>query len=654
MEICDTINVCMNKKRGDAVLDGRKVIGVCCATVNKEPSKPLVDGLAELLKDRADYRMLVFQCFEDLYGNSRSNTGSSSVFSLINYDMIDVMVMVPDSLHSRTVVEKIAEDCRSNNVPLISVDIPIEGAYSVSFGYGEAFSAIVDHILGWHSCRRIKLVAGQKGNDFSETRVKCCRDLMAKYGLTLNDDDIYYCDFWEGPTYAAMDRFFESGEPLPEAFICCNDTMAMSVCLKLNEHGVRVPEDVFVTGFDGIKIEQYHKPRLTTAVRNNAMIAEKLLELADGITSGEYPEPFDAELSYEPVFSESCGCAFPDQGNSNRLLADFVQSYAYALNYEEHVNNMENRIAADPSPGNVRSTLDEYCFRNSVICLTEEYCRCFTDSEEHQAEFTGFGNMRVFLNTFTDGRNTGSVDFPAKRLMPLLENSFSEYNTLFIVPLHFQDRVIGYLVTHYAHDEHHNERMYTLCNSLNRCFETMRLHEQMANLNRQLEFMFTHDHLTQIYNRYGFYKSFRENCAKLEGKYCDVFIVSIDLNDMKYINDNFGHSAGDNALCITAKALTGAAEECGDVICSRFGGDEFVAAKVCCGDAREQSERYRDAFVRVLGELNSAAGAQYQVHVGLGVYSADLDGVDSIESLIELADRLMYSDKAKHKRHPRN
>ena len=73
-----------------------------------------------------------------------------------------------------------------------------------------------------------------------------------------------------------------------------------------HEHGVRVPEDVFVTGFDGIKIEQYHKPRLTTAVRNNAMIAEKLLELADGITSGEYPEPFDAELSYEPVFSESC------------------------------------------------------------------------------------------------------------------------------------------------------------------------------------------------------------------------------------------------------------------------------------------------------------------------------------------------------------
>ena len=42
------------------------------------------------------------------------------------------------------------------------------------------------------------------------------------------------------------------------------------------------------------------------------------------------------------------------------------------------------------------------------------------------------------------------------------------------------------------------------------------------------------------------------------------------------------------------------------------------------------------------------------MNVGLGVYSASLAAVDSIDGLIELADRLMYSDKAKHKRHPRS
>ena len=68
----------------------------------------------------------------------------------------------------------------------------------------------------------------------------------------------------------------------------------------------------------------------------------------------------------------------------------------------------------------------------------------------------------------------------------------------------------------------------------------------------------------------------------------------------------------------------------------------------------EQAEKYRRGFEEKLAEINAASGKKYQVQVGFGVYSASLSGVDSIDGLIELADRLMYSDKAKHKRHPRN
>lgn len=636
------------------MLNGVKVIGVMCAAINKEPSKPLIDNLAALLLNSKEYRLLVFQCFEDLYANTPSDIGGMSVFNLINYDIIDVMVIVPASLHSKEHAEALAENCVKNDVPLISVDIPLPGAYCVTFDYMGAFGAIIEHVLSWHSCKRIKLVAGTKGNPFSDVREETCRRLMKEHGLELQERDIMYCDFWEGPTYEAMDRFFESGEPLPEVFICCNDSMAMAVCLKLNEHGINVPDDVIVTGFDGIQIEKFHKPRLTTAVRNNKALAKTLLKLSGEIISGNSTEPYQIDLDYDPVFSESCGCGCNELGNSNRVIADFVRSYSYALNYEEHVNNMENRIAADPTPENVNKVLNEFCFRNTVICLTDEIYQCITGSKETPGKFSGFGDMHVFACTFDDGRNSEGVVFPAARLIPLLENSFSEYNTLLITALHFQDMVLGYIVTHYANDEHHNERMYTFCTSLDRCIETMRIHEHMSSLNRRLEFMFTHDQLTKIYNRYGFYNGFRESYDSVSGER-DVFIVSIDLNDMKYINDNFGHAAGDDALCITARALESAAEYCGGgVVCSRFGGDEFVAAKVCPGDAQQQAEKYRSGFVKVLEELNSTSGKPYRVNVGLGVYSASLEGVDSIDGLIELADRLMYSDKARHKRHPRN
>lgn len=639
------------------MLNGVITVGVCCAAANKDISKSVLDALADIVKSGEKYRMLIFQCFGDMFYSSGSNDGESSIFSLINYDMLDAMIIVPASIHDRSVIERIVNDCRECGVPLISVDIPLPGAFCISFGYGEAFGKIVEHVISRHDCRRIKLIAGCQGNPFSDTRIKSCREIMRRHGLALGDGDIYYGDFWDGPTYAAMDRFFESGEELPDAFVCCNDTMAMAVCLKLSERGIKIPDDVIVTGFDGIAIEKYHRPRLTTAARNDAQLACTLLEIVDKVYNDRNLAPYTVELPYEPVFSESCGCACRDEASPNAQLAEYVKSYSYSLNYEEYINIMENTAAADPVPENIRKVLEKYCCGNSMVCLTDEFCKFLSaERQEPLPEFSRFGEMHVFACTNTNGRKdlTGMV-FPASRIIPQFDAVTSEDRMTFLIPLFFQNNVHGYFVTPYVRDEHHSERLYTFCNSLNRCLENMRTHEHMRALNRRLEFMFTHDQLTQIYNRYGFYQGFREEYMARSGGNCDVFIVSADMNDMKYINDNFGHAEGDEALCMIARALSGASESVGGgVICSRFGGDEFVAAKICQGDAAEQAEKYRCGFAERLSEINAASGKEYQVQVGFGVYSASISGVESIDGLIELADRLMYSDKAKHKRHPRN
>ena len=635
------------------MLNRSGIIGLCCTAANKEPSKPIIDAIAKHLEKTGSHKMLVFQCFEDMHMNTPTDIGGASVYKLINYDMLDAMVIVPFSMHDHAVIDQVVQECIKHDVPLISIDMEIPGAFTVQFGYGEAFGTIVEHVLDVHGCRRIKLVSGPADNPFSQQRVERCREIMRLHGLTLNDSDIICGEFWENPTYEAMDRFFESGEPLPEAFICCNDAMAMAVCLKLTEHGYSVPEDVIVTGFDGINLERYHKPRLTTASRDHSQIADTVLGIIARICAEPGLEPYKVELKYDPVFSESCGCGTGKSADPNRVVADIMEDYRNALNYEEYVNHMENEIAADPAPGNVHNVLKKYSPGNAMICLTEELNRYFHGQDDSLPAVTGFGDMRGFLSTF-EGRSDEGTVFPAARLIPQLENSFGANNTLFIIPLHFQDTVHGYFIPHYVLDEHHNERLYTFCTSLNRCLETMCAHEHMSILNRRLEFMFTHDHLTQIYNRYGFYNGFRRSCADIVGSR-EVFIVSIDLNDMKYINDNYGHSAGDDALCITSAALTRAAEHCGgNAICSRFGGDEFVAAEVCQGSAKEKSDKFREGFVKALAELNAASGRPFAVKVSIGVYSASLEGVDSIDELIELADRLMYSDKARHKRHPRN
>ncbi len=657
-----------------------KYIGFCCSTVHKEPVKPIIDSVADLVKKNGKYRTIVYHCFEDLYYNNRNDLGARTVFEVINYDMLDAMVLFPNNILDKDLVNGIAYKCAEHNVPVISVDGDIEGAYKVYFGYGEAFSKIVEHVIVKHGCKKIKFFAGLRGNEFSRTRIKACSDVMERHGLELKEADIMYGDFWEMPTYKEMDKFFESGEPLPDAFICSNDSMAMAVCLKLNEHGYRVPKDVIVTGFDGIEMERYHTPRLCTAVRDNDELAAAIIEVVDRVCGGKgaYITPFSKELLYKPVYSESCGCVKENNGNRNRQLSDFVRSYSFSRTFEEHMDVMENKIAADPTPENVRAVLRSYGFGKSAVCITESFRESAVDSIRNGALQKQSStqarrdssvypqDMSVFVSTYNDGSQIESTTFSSDKLLPDIDRAFGEYNTIFVIPIHFQDTVIGYYVTPYVSQEHHNDRLYTFTMSLNRCLEQMRLHEYMLSLNHRLGFLYTHDRLTGIFNRYGFYESFHERMDSNSYGVKDVFIASIDLNDMKYINDNFGHSAGDDALIITAKALIGASmtdwnekkELKGDgengVICARFGGDEFVAAKICDGDAKTEGERYHERFMMVLNELNRKSGYPFEVHVSFGVYASSLDNVDGIDALIELADRLMYTDKAKHKRKPRN
>lgn len=632
-----------------------KTIGFCCTAAQKEPVLPIIKNICGKLRGNSGYRMVVYHCFEELYYDNKNNRGAASVFDLINYDMLDVLVIASPSLQDKNVVRRIIQRSVEHGVPVISIDERYENASCISFDYGEAFSKIVEHIIGVHGVRRIKLMAGFKDNEFSQTRIDSCAEVMSRFGLTLRQEDILYGDFWDMPTYAAMDKFFASGEPLPEAFICCNDTMAISVCRKLREHGFRVPQDVIVSGFDGIEVEKYHSPRLTTAIRDNAALVDSLFEMIENLTNGA--QAYNVVQTYTPVFSESCGCA-ENAGDICLRLIDFVQSHSAGRLFEEEMNDMSHVISAEPTLENVRRVLHEKSFDNTVICVTEELyrgmCSEFGDGGISIADGSYPDTMRVFMSKFYDGRSYDDTVFMTAELLPEFDRCFGDCNTIYIMPLHFRDSIAGYFMTHYCEMEHYNELLYTYSSYLNICIETMNMHERLTGINRKMEFLFTHDQLTKIYNRYGFYNSFRANITELSGEARDVYIVSVDLNDMKYINDNFGHSGGDDALEITAQALTMAAQGDPRVICSRFGGDEFVVARVCGGDAKQLSEQYRERFVQALYGLNDTSGKPFAVEASVGVFCADLDEADSVDRLIELADRLMYTDKARYKRHPRS
>lgn len=138
------------------------------------------------------------------------------------------------------------------------------------------------------------------------------------------------------------------------------------------------------------------------------------------------------------------------------------------------------------------------------------------------------------------------------------------------------------------------------------------------------------DPLTSLYNRQSYYQDIENNSRYITG------VVSIDMNDLKYLNDTFGHQAGDDALKTVAKIIR---SNCGNnATVYRVGGDEFMifyirtSEIVICSDIEAmRSALSKTDFVCAFGyEMTAQA--------------------KNIQEAIRVSDRLMYENKAEIKK----
>jgi LacI family transcriptional regulator len=97
-------------------------------------------------------------------------------------------------------------------------------------------------------------------------------------------------------------------EPLPQAFACANDQTAVGVIYALSGHGLSVPEDVVVTGFDDISLTRYFNPSLTTIRQSGSILGEVAVDALVSMLDGTATLQRNVVLPTELVVRRSCGC----------------------------------------------------------------------------------------------------------------------------------------------------------------------------------------------------------------------------------------------------------------------------------------------------------------------------------------------------------
>jgi diguanylate cyclase (GGDEF)-like protein len=172
--------------------------------------------------------------------------------------------------------------------------------------------------------------------------------------------------------------------------------------------------------------------------------------------------------------------------------------------------------------------------------------------------------------------------------------------------------------------------------------ERQRSHEELANREKELIFLATHDALTGLPNRTLILDRIEQMLTRARIQQEPVAALFIDLDNFKAINDSLGHTAGDELLCAVAARLEGAVRET-DAL-GRLGGDEFVviADGLSLAAGPELiAERLLEAFGEPF-KLSAAEDASVLVKASVGIATGQRA---SAEDLLRDADIAMYRAK---------
>jgi LacI family transcriptional regulator len=164
------------------------------------------------------------------------------------------------------------------------------------------------HLIHDHGYRTLGYLGGYGDSPDSLARQEALAAEAADAGADLRGGRDWQGNYFAAGGAAVTEKLLAKGERLPRAIVCANDQTALGVVYVLRRHGIAVPEQVAVTGFDDIPMARHLHPRLTTVRQPIGELGETAFEVLFAMIGKQQPPDRDIVLPARLIRRESCGC----------------------------------------------------------------------------------------------------------------------------------------------------------------------------------------------------------------------------------------------------------------------------------------------------------------------------------------------------------
>jgi LacI family transcriptional regulator len=197
-------------------------------------------------------------------------------------------------------------------VPIVTLaGTPTPASLNVRCDNEHGIRELVRHLVTDHGYRSLGYVSGRSDSPDNRTRSRAFETEAAAAGADFDTGP-----GWQGNYSAAgganvVEALLDAGRNLPRAVLCANDQTALGVIHALAQRGIRVPQDVAITGFDDVPVARHLHPPLTTVRQPMQELGATAFDvLYSRISAGGGRS--DTVLPVELIVRESCGCAHQD------------------------------------------------------------------------------------------------------------------------------------------------------------------------------------------------------------------------------------------------------------------------------------------------------------------------------------------------------